>query len=183
MTSIAAMKSVLLLGLSFTTRNEKLNLLEPRGLYSRMLESRPNMLYELRNLAFVGEEQKINAVHSQCTEISCGVFHAFFITECKNFPDTMTEAETRACSNNAALMSAARRFNALVEKPIYEGTNLQSFDFSLALTPSLASLHVHWAKVSSNSKVAYHMHQISSFDSGNEEYVKVLCDDMGSILD
>lgn len=124
------------------------------------------MLYRLGNSAFTREEQKINAVHSQYTEMSPGYVHAFFIIECKTFSGTMVEAEMRVCSNGAALVSAARRFNTLAGKPIYEGADLQSFVFSLALVPSLANLHVHWAEVLSDSEVVYHMHQISSFYLG-----------------
>lgn len=44
-----------------------------------------------------------------------------------------------------------------------------SFAFSLAMTPTLAKLYVHWDGVSPDGKPAYHMHSTGSYVLGEED--------------
>lgn len=47
-----------------------------------------------------------------------------------------------------------------------------SFAFSLAMTPTLAKLYVHWDGVSPDGKPAYHMHSIGSYVLGKKTVIR-----------
>jgi hypothetical protein len=157
----------------------------------RLKTPKPDMAYGLANLAFTKQEQELNECYSSVTELSESLFHTFFIVECKSHRGTLEEAETQASGGGAALVCANRRFNAIAGPNPSQGADLNSFVFSLAMTPSVAKLYVHWAgtveieeKGSTDGlDTMYHMHRVAAYILDEEDHLKKLRHDIDNILD
>ena len=117
--------------------------------YPRVATPRPDICYGLQNCAFTEAEQLVNSAHSLFACVSKDCFHAFFLVECKLVK--IEDAENQIARGGATLVYARRSFNgqdperACKQKRL--GADLESFAFSLVLTPSIARLFLHWAEV------------------------------------
>lgn len=123
--------------------------------YPRVATPRPDICYGLQKSAFSEAEQVVNSAHSLFACVSKDCFHAFFLVECKLV--RVEDAENQVARGGATLVNARRRFNAQdpdrASKQKRPGADLESFAFSLVLTPSIAGLFVHWAEVTPSPTV------------------------------
>ena len=120
----------------------------------RLATPRPDILYGLRRSAFSASETLINERFSGVASVSDECFHPFFLVECKMWK--IEDAENQAARGGTTLVNARRKFNA--QDPGLEqrqktvpGADLDSFAFSMALTPAQAHLFVHWAEMTQSS--------------------------------
>ena len=146
------------------------NLIRLLKRYPRIQTPRPDLTYGLKRTAFTKEERVINDAYPLTSELTNRLYHAFFIVECKT-SGTLEEAENQCCRGGATMVNARRQFNDHIRSSSSSSSShiashnssdgsyadLNSCAFSLALTPSIAHLYIHWAEIRLDKEVFYHM--------------------------
>ena len=158
-------------------------------LEQRVKNPKPDLAFGLFKSAFDNDDQEINAYLSNFTSLSSELYHVFFVIEAKNVEGSLVDATLQAAPSGAAMVFATRNFNDSVMKDVEEeaqiGADLRSIAFSLALTPDLATLWVHWADVG-EEKVSYHMNCVNSYNFCGPRALASLKDlrhDIDNVLD
>ena len=128
----------------------------------RLKTPRPDLTFGFKKGAFSQDQYDI-ALHIH-TNVQIGLVHPFFALEAKNVSGTIEEAEIQCCRAGAAMVYARRQFIANATTDVEGPDADQSFVFTLALIPTVATLYVHWAEVDSDKgKVHYHQNRVDSY--------------------
>ena len=66
---------------------------------------------------------------------------------------------------------------------VYTRCGYQVSMFSVALVPTCANIHVHWAQVRDDGKLIYHMHLVDSYAIRKDPQSLLLSNKLNNILD
>ncbi|KAL9638893.1 MAG: hypothetical protein Q9164_001267 [Protoblastenia rupestris] len=144
----------------------------------------PDLTYGLRKEAFTLDERNVNLAYKNLTSMPSGLYHPFFIVEFKSGKGALIEAEYQACAGGAALVNAMHKLKAIAgiddKTP---GPKTLDIAFSLAITPDVARFFIHSATMTTEKKLFFHMHRVSSYVLDEEKSLKQLRNDIDNILD
>lgn len=151
--------------------------------HDRIKKPQPGVCYGLDEGAFTEAELKVNGLYNKYAGISNGIWHPGAIVEAKT-AGIIELAEFQCARGGAALVSAMRelldRSGADVSTP---GADTKSAVFSVALVPTCANIHVHWAQVRDDGKLIHHMHLVDSYAIRKDSQSLLLSNKVNKILD
>ena len=150
----------------------------------KVTNPKPDIAYGLLQDTFTKEEDTINYEYRNCTEISKGQYHTFFIIEFKAKGGTIEEAENQACRGGAALVHGMRTFKAKANlTDINPGEKSPCIAFSMATIPKMAEFFVHWAETVGQTTL-YHMNKVGdSYRLDSTKDLIQLRRDIDNVLD
>lgn len=148
----------------------------------RLRIPKPDLTFGLSKEAFTQNQQLVNKARSNLTGISPGIWHPFFLVEFKGGKIPIEEAETQSCRGGAAMIHALRQLLQEADKPI-ENADAATLCFSLALTPSIARLHVHWAEFDGNESLKFHQHTLEEYLMRDQDHLRRLRAHVDNIFD
>ncbi|KAL9123545.1 MAG: hypothetical protein Q9217_007029, partial [Psora testacea] len=135
----------------------------------RIADPKPDIAIGLsRNDLPEGQRAIFDRHHCDITQ---GLYHVFFCIEAKTEDLPPGEAENQCIRTGAAAVNNRREWNLAANPssrpqslPSFPRQDLDSFTFSLALTPSLCTMHVHWCEEWPNEVEHWHAHPLRSYD-------------------
>ena len=144
---------------------------------------KPDMTFGLLRSAFTEDQQHVNRRYSNYTELSQGLYHAFFVVEGKGSGGTMEQAKNQACRGAAAVVNAMKHLIAVSNGgAVANGVDPRLMAFSLAMVPTVVYINVHWAEVSAKGTFFY-MQTLERYFLENENDQKRIRHDVDNILD
>ena len=149
---------------------------------------KPNYCFGLREEAFTPEERILNDRLRQYTVLSKPLYHCFFALEFKTLVGGWGQCQTQCCRAGAAMVHAAEKLLSLAspdnEHPLKDDHLRKEpcMAFTLAVSPVIAKLNVHWAEPSGKGTI-YHMHNMRGYFMNRGEELKNLTHDVNCILD
>ena len=149
----------------------------------RIKDPKPDLTFGISSRLFSEEQLKTNRAYYQQTAICPGdLWHPFCLVEAK-MKGTVEEAEYQCVRGGAALVNTGQQLQYLsgVDAPP-AAPDKQTTTFSLAVTPSIVVLHVHWAEIV-NGETLFHMHHVHSYALKNKGVGPQLRHDLDNILD
>ncbi len=149
---------------------------------------KPNYCFGLREEAFTPEERILNDHLRQYTVLSKSLYHCFFAVEFKTLDGEWGQCQTQCCRAGAAMVHATEKLLRLAspdnEYPLKDDHLRKEpcMAFTLAVSPVVAELNVHWAEPSGKGTI-YHMHNMRGYFMNRGEQLKNLRRDVNCILD
>ncbi|KAL9129306.1 MAG: hypothetical protein Q9217_002217 [Psora testacea] len=131
--------------------------------HERVKNPVPDVLYGLSKESFSDAEETVNKLLNVYTGISSGIRHPAVIVEFKT-GDSIEEVEAQCARAGAALVNSTRQLLvAAGENILTPGADVRTPLFSFAFVPSLAQLSIHWAEVTDDKSIIFHMHPIEQY--------------------
>ena len=149
----------------------------------RIKDPKPDITYGISSRLFSKEQHKTNRTYYQQTGICPGLWHPFFLVEAK-LKGTIEDAEYQCVRGGAALVNAGQqlRYCSGVDADP-DVPDIHTAVFSLAVTPIVALLHIHWAEKISDGETLFHMNHVQTYGLKNKGVGRQLRHDIDNILD
>ncbi|KAL8659934.1 MAG: hypothetical protein Q9202_006889 [Teloschistes flavicans] len=149
----------------------------------RVKNPKPDICYGVRKDFFTEQEEAINNLYARYAGISKHIRHPAFEVEGKLY-QTADEVQAQCCRGGTALVYATRKMvEASGVNILRSGPDMDTFVFSLALIPNLATLYMHWAEVKHSITVLYHMNEVTSYRLKLKDEKAKLRYDVNNILE
>ncbi|KAL9123535.1 MAG: hypothetical protein Q9217_007038, partial [Psora testacea] len=170
--------------------------------FHRVAKPEPDMSFSVYHTAF--NERQIDLFRLTKSELAgSDAFHTFCIIEFKGLEKPIAEAENQCARAGAAMSKNLRFFNRAVQAQdlpaadpdaITSSTepstmsstgvpDMDSFAFSIAITPDMAKTFVNWCLVKPGKILHWHMHHLRSYLLNDPDYISKLRHDINNILD
>ena len=149
---------------------------------------KPDYCYGFLSDAFSSAEQEVNALHRQFAMVSKPLYHCFFAVEFKTLEGDFGVCRTQCCRAGAALVRATEGLLKLAapsgEHPLQQDHHQKTpcMAFTLAVSPVVSELYVHWAEPSGNNTI-YHMNKARGYYMERGEELCSLRHDVDNVLD
>ena len=151
--------------------------------HDRVKNPKPDIAYGLDDDAFTDAELQVNSLYNRFAGISPGIWYPGAIVEAKT-AGIIEMVECQCARGGAALVNAMRellcRSGVDVSAP---GADTKSAVFSVALIPTCANIHVHWAEKRKDGSTRFHMHLVESYALRNNSQNLLLRRRVNNILD
>ena len=122
-----------------------------------------------------------------CLGVAPHMRYPFYVEEYKSAEEGIIKAEHQAMRDGATLVNARRKLNQALEPDGWvspAGADMDSFIFSCAWTPNLATIFVNWYEKTSDGEEIFHMKRVTSTYRMNEkDDIKRMRHDIHNILD
>lgn len=151
--------------------------------HDRIKNTKPDVTYGLDEAAFTEAELQVNHLYNKYAGISKRIWHPGAIVEAKT-AGIVEKVECQCARGGAALVNATRKLLCISGADgTTPGPDLKSAVFSVALVPTCANIHVHWAQVREDGKTIFHMHLVDSYAIRNDAQSLLLRRRVNNILD
>ncbi|KAL8754651.1 MAG: hypothetical protein Q9184_005041 [Pyrenodesmia sp. 2 TL-2023] len=163
-----------------------------------LLETVPRVAKPKPDLAMGFDQKEFSSVVLEVLEkfarsVTIGQFLTFFSTEAKGPEGTMEEAENQNCRGGAAQSKNQRDFwkatdtylhpQAAPPDATYPRPDRRSISFSLAVTPQLATLFVHWAEELDAASEQWQQSKLRSYRLEEVDDLRLLRTNLDNIFD
>ena len=156
----------------------------------KLKRPKPDIVFGYSKAAFASDELAFLLGCGDCVKPTTGpLFNAYFTIDVKSISGNIATAELQCCRAGSATVQAWRDFRAQADPEFIDsdptpGPDSQSMTFSMALTPEIAKIYVHWAETrESGLKPQYHMLLIKSYAMSDDDALRGLRSGFNSIID
>lgn len=157
----------------------------------RVDKPRPDIAIGFHKKAF--SRPVLEILEKYARSVTSSQFVTFFATEAKGPDGTIGEAMTQCCrvgstlSKNALDFWRATNEFLKVQQPAhattYPNPNEKSISFTLAVTPDLAKMYVHWAEETGPTAQTWYQQEIRSYRMNELEEIRALRLNLDNIFD
>ena len=160
--------------------------------FPRIRTPRPDISWGIFKTAFTLYQAHF-LINNGANLVGNDIYNIFFTSEAKSINGSIEEAENQCLRSGATTVENRRKLIAAArEQPVpaslfpsiqYPRVDTESFAFSLAVTPNIANMFVHWCLEVDAGYVHWHAHRLEGYRFDRADEIAQLHHDIDNGLD